>query len=65
MTLDLTKVKFTFLWKKYTLHALLEVIVYFYGAKGLHINELATSVKRQTTNRYDIDKIKIRKDLAF
>jgi hypothetical protein len=28
-------------------------------------NSLATSVKRQTTDRYDIDKIKLRKDLAF
>jgi hypothetical protein len=26
---------------------------------------LATSVKRQATDRYDIDKIKKRKDLAF
>jgi len=30
-----------------------------------YINELATSVKYTRTDRYDIDKIKIRKDLAF
>ena len=30
-----------------------------------HINELATSVKRQTTDRYDSDKYNERKDLAF
>jgi len=34
-------------------------------AKIDDIYKLATSVKRQTTDRYDIDKIKIRKDLAF